>query len=409
MVAGGEQSGYGILTVREQLWMFSQFYGLGNREGWTPGRRADRGGRAPRPAPAARQHAVDRPAPEDEHGPRPAQRPVDPVPRRADARPRRRRGRARSASSCSSGRPRSPAGRSCSRPTTWPRPTSCASGSRSSTTAGSSRSARPTSSSGASSASRSSGSSSTGSTAASARSRGCPGVVSAAPAADADAGDRSGSRSTSSSSRTGRWAASSRALGRHGQPHPRPAQVGADARGRLRRARRPRVRRRGAVTGRRPADRRRRAGLPAADAERGRGGRGRPRWRPAGERASRAPLDLRQHARRHRPADGRRSGRAARSSRTTPRSLVGRAYPRVRGMVREPSWVFFEILLPFLDDLGVRASSTARCRRPRQYIGFVVLGGAMTAFWLNVIWMMAAQLYWEKEPGQPRALLRRAR
>ncbi len=28
MVAGGEQSGYGILTVREQLWMFSQFYGL---------------------------------------------------------------------------------------------------------------------------------------------------------------------------------------------------------------------------------------------------------------------------------------------------------------------------------------------------------------------------------------------
>ncbi len=34
MVAGGEQSGYGILTVREQLWMFSQFYGLGRREGW---------------------------------------------------------------------------------------------------------------------------------------------------------------------------------------------------------------------------------------------------------------------------------------------------------------------------------------------------------------------------------------
>jgi ABC-2 type transport system ATP-binding protein len=35
MVAGGEQSGYGILTVREQLWMFSQFYGLGTREGWS--------------------------------------------------------------------------------------------------------------------------------------------------------------------------------------------------------------------------------------------------------------------------------------------------------------------------------------------------------------------------------------
>ena len=49
MVAGGEQSGYGILTVREQLWMFSQFYGLPRKEGWQPRRRADRGGRHGRP------------------------------------------------------------------------------------------------------------------------------------------------------------------------------------------------------------------------------------------------------------------------------------------------------------------------------------------------------------------------
>ena len=34
IVSGGEQSGYGLLHVREQLWMFSQFYGLGTREGW---------------------------------------------------------------------------------------------------------------------------------------------------------------------------------------------------------------------------------------------------------------------------------------------------------------------------------------------------------------------------------------
>src|SRR3954447_26998155 len=34
MVAGGEQSGYGILTVRESLWMFGQFYGLGTRDAW---------------------------------------------------------------------------------------------------------------------------------------------------------------------------------------------------------------------------------------------------------------------------------------------------------------------------------------------------------------------------------------
>jgi ABC-2 type transport system ATP-binding protein len=38
MVSGGETSGYGMLTVREQLWMFSQFYGLSGRDGW---RRSD--------------------------------------------------------------------------------------------------------------------------------------------------------------------------------------------------------------------------------------------------------------------------------------------------------------------------------------------------------------------------------
>ncbi|MCS7178397.1 MAG: ABC transporter ATP-binding protein [Anaerolineae bacterium] len=32
MVSGGEASGYGLLTVRENLWMFAQFYGLPTRE-----------------------------------------------------------------------------------------------------------------------------------------------------------------------------------------------------------------------------------------------------------------------------------------------------------------------------------------------------------------------------------------
>jgi ABC-2 type transport system ATP-binding protein len=34
IVSGGETSGYGLLQVREQLWMFSQFYGLPARDGW---------------------------------------------------------------------------------------------------------------------------------------------------------------------------------------------------------------------------------------------------------------------------------------------------------------------------------------------------------------------------------------
>jgi ABC-2 type transport system permease protein len=80
------------------------------------------------------------------------------------------------------------------------------------------------------------------------------------------------------------------------------------------------------------------------------------------------------------------------------RTIIGRAYPRVRGMARERSWVFFEILLPFLATSAFVFVYRA-LEAPPEYIGFVVLGGAMTAFWLNVIWMMAQQLWWEKSQG----------
>ncbi len=83
---------------------------------------------------------------------------------------------------------------------------------------------------------------------------------------------------------------------------------------------------------------------------------------------------------------------------TNLRTVVGRAYPRVRGLIREKSWVFFEILLPFLATSAFVFVYRA-LQAPPEYIGFVVLGGAMTAFWLNVIWMMAQQLWWEKSQG----------
>jgi ABC-2 type transport system permease protein len=80
------------------------------------------------------------------------------------------------------------------------------------------------------------------------------------------------------------------------------------------------------------------------------------------------------------------------------RAVGGRAYPRVTGLFREKSWVFFEILLPFLATSAFVFVYRA-LQAPPEYIGFVVLGGAMTAFWLNVIWMMASQLWWEKSQG----------
>ena len=80
------------------------------------------------------------------------------------------------------------------------------------------------------------------------------------------------------------------------------------------------------------------------------------------------------------------------------RAIVGRAYPRIIGLTREPSWIFFEILLPFLAVSAFVFVYRALDAR-EEFIGFVVLGGAMTAFWLNVVWMMAAQFYWEKDQG----------
>jgi len=83
---------------------------------------------------------------------------------------------------------------------------------------------------------------------------------------------------------------------------------------------------------------------------------------------------------------------------TSLRAIGGRAYPRITGLMREKSWVFFEILLPLLATSAFVFVYRA-LQAPAQYIGFVVIGGAMVAFWLNVIWMMASQLWWEKSQG----------
>ena len=44
-------------------------------------------------------------------------------------------------------------------------------------------------------------------------------------------------------------------------------------------------------------------------------------------------------------------------------------------------------------------SSTARSRRPRSTSASSCSAEPLTAFWLNVVWMMAAQFYWEKDQG----------
>jgi ABC-2 type transport system permease protein len=78
--------------------------------------------------------------------------------------------------------------------------------------------------------------------------------------------------------------------------------------------------------------------------------------------------------------------------------MWARAYPRIIGLWRERDWLFFETIVPLATTAGFvyiyRAAGA-----PPEYSGFAVLGGAMTAFWLNVLWSMASQLYWDKDGG----------
>lgn len=78
--------------------------------------------------------------------------------------------------------------------------------------------------------------------------------------------------------------------------------------------------------------------------------------------------------------------------------MLARAYPRVIGLQRMPGWIVLETLLPMLS-VSAMVFVYRAMQAPEEYVGFVILGGAMTAFWLNVLWSMGAQLYWDREAG----------
>mgnify|MGYP001032610051 CR=1 FL=1 len=79
-------------------------------------------------------------------------------------------------------------------------------------------------------------------------------------------------------------------------------------------------------------------------------------------------------------------------------TVWARAYPRIKGATRERSWLFFETVLPLLA-VSAYVFVYRAIGAPPDYVGFAVMGGAMTAFWLNVLWSMASQLYWDKDMG----------
>jgi len=79
-------------------------------------------------------------------------------------------------------------------------------------------------------------------------------------------------------------------------------------------------------------------------------------------------------------------------------SVLARSYPRIIGQQRELSWMFFDVFMPMGSVIAYVLVYRA-LHAPEAYVGFVVIGGAMTAFWMNVLWSMSSQLYWEKEQG----------
>ena len=81
------------------------------------------------------------------------------------------------------------------------------------------------------------------------------------------------------------------------------------------------------------------------------------------------------------------------------RAVWARAYVRIVGSLREPAWIMSDAVFPAL----TMASFVLLYRAlgaPRSFEALAVLGGVMATYWINVLWGMGAQLYWEKQSGQ---------
>lgn len=82
-------------------------------------------------------------------------------------------------------------------------------------------------------------------------------------------------------------------------------------------------------------------------------------------------------------------------------AALARAYPRVAWMFRNRTWLLQETLLPMLSVAALVYVYKAMMppEKAPEYVGIVILGQAMSTFWLNVLWSMGAHLYWERDSG----------
>jgi ABC-2 type transport system permease protein len=79
-------------------------------------------------------------------------------------------------------------------------------------------------------------------------------------------------------------------------------------------------------------------------------------------------------------------------------AVGARTYPRIAWLFRSNSWMIQETVLPVLA-VAAFAYAYRAMNAPAAFTGVLVLGAAMMTFWMNVLWGMGAQLYWERDSG----------
>lgn len=81
------------------------------------------------------------------------------------------------------------------------------------------------------------------------------------------------------------------------------------------------------------------------------------------------------------------------------RAARARAWVRILGSFRQPEAIVLDAVFP---NLGMCAYVLLyrALGAPRSFETLAVIGGILTTYWLNVLWGMGAQFYWEKQQGQ---------
>jgi ABC-2 type transport system permease protein len=79
--------------------------------------------------------------------------------------------------------------------------------------------------------------------------------------------------------------------------------------------------------------------------------------------------------------------------------MRARTYVRIVGSFREPVWLVSDAVLPAFG-MSAFVLLYRALGAPPSFEAVAVLGGILSFYWINVLWGMGAQLYWEKQQGQ---------